>query len=71
MAAAQQSFLIALELRRDGLQTISDDVKNALGDEGENADQAIKSIAGQMRAFDASDVLYNARVAAVHADGAA
>ena len=62
MTDAQQSLLIALELRRDGLQKISDDIKNALGDEGDNADKAISGIAGQMRAFDASDVLYNARV---------
>jgi hypothetical protein len=62
MASAQQSFLIALELRRNGLQKISDEVKNALGDEGDAADEAIKAIAGQMRAFDASDVLYNSRV---------
>src|SRR5690348_6859294 len=62
MSDAQQSFLIALELRRNGLQKVSDDVKDALGDEGDNADEAIKRIAGQMRAFDASDVLYNARV---------
>ena len=62
MTDAQQSLLIALELRRDGLQKISDDIKNALGDEGDNADKAINGIAGQMRAFDASDVLYNARV---------
>jgi hypothetical protein len=62
MAQAQESFLIALELRRNGLQKISDDIKNALGDEGDAADEAIKAIAGQMRAFDASDVLYNTRV---------
>ena len=62
MTDAQQSFLIALELRRNGLQKVSDDIRNALGDEGDNADAAIKRIAGQMRAFDASDVLYNTRV---------
>jgi hypothetical protein len=62
MSDAQQSFLIALELRRNGLQKISDDIKNALGDEGDNADKAINGIAGQMRAFDASDILYTARV---------
>jgi hypothetical protein len=62
MAPAQQSFLIALELRRDGLQAVSDNIKNALGDPGDNADVAINHIAGQMRAFDASDVLYNSRV---------
>jgi hypothetical protein len=62
MTNAQQSLLIALELRRNGLQKVSDDIKNALGDEGDNADKAINGIAGQMRAFDASDVLYTARV---------
>jgi hypothetical protein len=69
MASAQQSLLIALELRRDGLQAISDNIKNALGDKGENADAALKKIAGQMRAFDASDVLYNARVQPFIKDG--
>ena len=49
MARAQQSLLIALELRRDGLQAISDNIKNALGDKGDNADAAIKNIAGQMQ----------------------
>jgi hypothetical protein len=61
MSSAQQSLLISLEFRRDGLQAISDNIKNALGDEGDNADKAINNIAGQMRSFDASDVLYNAR----------
>ena len=41
MASAQQSLLIALELRRDGLTTIAEDIKTALGDEGDAADQAI------------------------------
>ena len=43
MTDAQQSLLIALELRRDGLQTIADEIKNALGDEGDDADQAINA----------------------------
>ena len=62
MAPAQQSLLIALELRRDGLKKVAEDVKTALGDEGEAADRAINSIAGQMQAFNASDVLYKTRV---------
>ena len=37
MTDAQQSLLIALELRRDGLQKISDDIKNALGGGGGEA----------------------------------
>jgi hypothetical protein len=62
MTDAQQSLLIALELRRDGLEAIAEKIQPAMGDEGEVADNAIKAIAGQNRAFDASDVLYKARV---------
>jgi hypothetical protein len=62
MADAQQSLLIALELRRDGLSSIAGSIREALGDEGEAADQAIKDIAADMRSFDASDVLYLQRV---------
>ena len=62
MASAQQSLLILLELRRDGLASIAEQIRTALGDEGEAADRAIEAIAGDMRAFDASDVLYDPRV---------
>ena len=62
MKSAQQSLLIALELRRDGLEAIAGQIRAALGDEGEVADKAIKDIAGQMQAFSASDVLYRTRV---------
>jgi hypothetical protein len=62
MKPAQQSLLIALELRRDGLGAIAADIRTALGDQGRAADAAIKRIAGQMQAFTASDVLYKARV---------
>jgi hypothetical protein len=62
MKAAQQSLLIALEFRRDALGAIAGDIRTALGDQGNAADAAIKRIAGQMRAFDASDVLYKQRV---------
>jgi hypothetical protein len=62
MEPAQQSLLIGLELRRDALNAISGSIRQALGDEGDTADKAITNIAGQMRAFDASDVLYDTRV---------
>jgi hypothetical protein len=62
MNAAQQSLLITLQLRRDGLDSVAQHIRTALGDEGEAADNAIKLIANQMRYFDASDVLYQARV---------
>jgi hypothetical protein len=62
MKGAQQSALIALEWRRDGLDKIAQQIRNALGDQGEAADAAIKSIAGQMAVFNASDVAWETRV---------
>jgi hypothetical protein len=63
MQGAQQSLLMALEFRRDGLSAIAEKIRTALGDEGDAANQAITDIAGQMQTFLASDVLYQARVA--------
>lgn len=62
MSAAQQSLLILLELRRDGLSMVAEQIRPALGDEGEAVDQAIRRIAGAMSTFNASDVLYQQRV---------
>jgi hypothetical protein len=62
MSDAQQSLLIALMLRRDALSKVASDIRPALGDEGDAADRAIRAIAGQNRAFSASDVLYESRV---------
>jgi len=63
MVPAHRSLLIALELRRDGLDFIAQRVRAALGDEGDAADEATAAIAGQMQSFLASDVVYRARVA--------
>jgi hypothetical protein len=62
MRGAQESALIALEWRRDGLGRIAEQIRPALGDESEQADQAIKNIAGQMAVFLASDVAWKTRV---------
>jgi hypothetical protein len=62
MKGAQQSALIALEWRRDALEKIATQIRPALGDEGEVADNAINSIAGQMEVFLASDVAWQTRV---------
>ena len=59
---AQQSLLISLMLRRDALGKVASDIRPALGDAGDAADRAIKAIAGQNQAFNASDVLYQSRV---------
>jgi hypothetical protein len=63
MEGAQQSLLMALEFRRDGLAYIAERIRTALGDQGDAATTAITQIAGQMQSFLASDVLYNARSA--------
>jgi hypothetical protein len=62
MEGAQESALIALEWRRDGLDRIAQEIRPALGDESEQADDAINQIAGQMQAFLASDVAWDTRV---------
>jgi hypothetical protein len=62
LRGSQESLLIAMELRRDGLQYIAERVATALGNEGDVADQALTQITGQMQAFLASDVLIRTRV---------
>jgi hypothetical protein len=63
MHGAQQSLLIALEFRRDGLASAAERIRTALGDQGDAANKAIAEIAGAMQMFLVSDVLYQARVA--------
>lgn len=56
LADAQEELLQAFELRRDGLAGIAEDIPTALGSEGRF--EAIERIASDMRAFLASDALY-------------
>jgi hypothetical protein len=60
--AAQRSILIAMEMRRDGLQQVADQVRTALSSDAEQADRAINDIAGAMSMFLTSDVMYTQRV---------
>jgi hypothetical protein len=62
MTAAQRSFLITMEMRRDGLQRVADEVRAALSSDAEAADAAIQQIAGAMAMFLTSDVVYTDRV---------
>jgi hypothetical protein len=62
MTAAQRSFLMTMEMRRDGLQSIADLIRTALSSDAEAADDAIKKIAGAMELFLSSDVIYTTRV---------
>jgi hypothetical protein len=60
MAGAQQNLVLALQFRAEGLAKIADQIRSALG--GTNSQQAINVIAGEMRLFLASDVIYGQRV---------
>jgi hypothetical protein len=58
--AAAQNLTLALELRRDGIAGIAEELPTALGDAGQ--EDAAAKIAVYMRNFLASDVLYTERV---------
>jgi hypothetical protein len=62
MKQAQGDLELSLSLRRDGVAKIADLIQTALGDTA-GAGRAVDDIAGQMQAFNASDVVYSQRVA--------
>jgi hypothetical protein len=62
MSEAQDHLVLVLSLRRDGVERIGDLIQQAIG-RSPAAAAAVDEIAGQMRAFDASDVVYSQRVA--------
>jgi len=61
MAGAQQNLLLALDLRAEALAAIANNVPSALGTD--SAAKATATIAAEMEAFLASDVIYAERVA--------
>lgn len=62
MKGAQTYLELALSLRRDGVAKVADEISTALGGTA-GAGTAVDAIAGQMQAFNASDVVYSQRVA--------
>lgn len=62
MKEAQTDLELALSLRRDGVAKVADEIQTALGGTA-GSGAAVEAIAGQMQAFNASDVLYSQRVA--------
>jgi hypothetical protein len=63
VSSPQTEVTEAFELRRDALASIADEIPTALGNDGRS--EAIDAIAGDMRAFLASDVLYARAKAAI------
>jgi hypothetical protein len=62
MKQAQSDLVLMLSLRRDGVAQVADLIQTALGGTA-GASTAVDQIAGQMQAFNASDVIYSQRVA--------
>jgi hypothetical protein len=62
MKSAHDQLLLTLDFRAEALRRIASDLPTALG-RGQPSEQAIQRIAGQMQKFQASDVIYNQRVA--------
>ncbi len=59
---AQSDFVLSMSLRRDGVRQIAALIGPAVGRSAASSG-AVNQIAGQMRAFDAADVIYSQRVA--------
>ena len=57
MEAAQQDLLLTYQLRAAAMGEIANAMPTALGDEG--SEEAVNSIAGQIRTLAAADVVYN------------
>jgi hypothetical protein len=62
MKSAQSDLELVFSLRRDAVARVADQIQTALGDTA-GAGTAVDAIAGQMQAFNASDVIYSQRVA--------
>jgi hypothetical protein len=60
MTAAQRNLLLLLDLRKEGVRKVAEQVRTALGGQSK---QASTYIAGDMENFLASDVIYSQRVA--------
>jgi hypothetical protein len=56
MKGAQENFLLSLQMRRDGVAAVADNIEQALGTT--TSKDAVNTIAANMARFYASDVLY-------------
>lgn len=63
LSGAKSAFVLTLALRQEGVGKIARLIQPALSKNSQTASAAVNRIAGQMRAFDASDVIYTLRVA--------
>jgi len=60
---AQTNLVLTMQLRSDGVHRISREVQTAISRNSSDSQKAVGQIAADMRAFDASDVVYTLKVA--------
>jgi hypothetical protein len=65
MRPAQVNLLLSLSLLQEAIGKVAEKIPAALSTDSATAVPAVRGIAGEMRAFDASDVVYNRRTAAL------
>lgn len=62
LGSAKTNLVLSMELRREALSMIAHDLQTAVSRNAADSKNAVNSIAGQMRLFDAADVIYSVRV---------
>lgn len=65
MRPAQVNLLLSLSLLQEAIAKVAEKIPAALSTDSATAVPAVRGIAGEMRAFDAADVVYNRRTAAL------
>jgi hypothetical protein len=65
MKPAQRNLLLSLGLVQEAMGKVAEKLPSALSTDTATAEPAVKSIAGEMQAFTAADVVYNRRTAAL------
>jgi hypothetical protein len=65
MRPAHRNLLLSLGLVQEAMGKVAEKLPSALSSDTATAEPAVKSIAGEMQAFTAADVVYNRRTAAL------
>ncbi|MBW3609248.1 MAG: hypothetical protein KY463_13005 [Actinobacteria bacterium] len=65
MRPAHVNLLLSLSLLQEAIAKVAEKIPAALSTDSATAVPAVRGIAGEMRAFDAADVVYNRRTAAL------
>jgi hypothetical protein len=65
MRSAQRNLLLSLSLLQESMGKVAEKLPAALSTDAATAEPAVRAIAGEMQSFEAADVIYNRRTAAL------